>query len=381
MIKKIIRYECLVLLLFVCGCSNGFSIDRIKEVELKVVSVSPEKGERLEKLDSVNVSLSAAINPDTVNDRTFLVTSFVELDLSDSDAGDIVDKIEDEKIISLPGIFQISEDKTKVTWTPNSNLDPLARYQIILTSGIETPDYYPLNQTPGEGNTPFVSWFDLGGRLKETGEVEEGRKDGEEGVSEATSSVDYNPPESIVINELYYDSNVSDTDGNVFIELSGTPSGDISGYLIRLINGSNGQKTDEIVFSEDSLIPEDGFFVVSDSQTEGSDQTRVENSDYLDNFDPQNGPDSVQLLSPFGELVDAVGYGEGMIEVDVYGNVLYEGVPAVDAGEGFSISRIDGEDTSNNEIDFVLNESPSPGSDFVLYTEEVEEFVEDNFVF
>lgn len=379
MIKKIIKYGCLALILFIQGCSNNFSVNRVKEVELKVVSISPENGERLEKLDSVRVSLSTEINSDTVNDKTFLVTSSVELDLSNLEAEDVLDEIEDEEIVSFPGALQISEDQTEITWIPDFDLDPLAQYQIILTPGIETPDYHPLNQTPGEGNTPFMSWFDLGGRLKEVGEVEGEVKGEEEVAAEVTSGVDYSPPESVVINEIYYDSDTSDTDGNVFIELTGTPSGDLSGYLIRLINGSNGQKTDEIVFSQDSLIPEDGFFVVADTQTGSSDQTHVEEADYLDNFDPQNGPDSIQLLDPFGGLADAVGYGEGMVEVDTYGNILYEGMSAIDADGGFSISRIGGEDTNNNEIDFVLNESPSPGSDFVLYTEEAGEFVGDDF--
>jgi hypothetical protein len=87
----------------------------------------------------------------------------------------------------------------------------------------------------------------------------------------------------------------------------------------------------------------------------------VELADLIVNFDPQNGPDGVQLLDDAGVLIDAVGYGEPIVELAENGLVAYEGTPAMDVGSGMSIARVDTFDTDDNSLDFIQLEVPSPG--------------------
>lgn len=167
---------------------------------------------------------------------------------------------------------------------------------------------------------------------------------------------------SIVINELYYDAPGSDTDGVLFVELHGTPGMDLAGYQILFVNGGNGTVTDIIELPEGSTVYEDGFFVIADGRTGALDTTQVAVYDFIDNFDPQNGPDGVQLVNPQGDLLDTVVYGEGAVPLAENDLPLGEGSFAVDVAGGHSLSRYPaGFDTDDNSIDFVENSEPSPG--------------------
>jgi hypothetical protein len=155
-----------------------------------------------------------------------------------------------------------------------------------------------------------------------------------------------------LISEVYYDS-VGTDDGLSFIELYGAPGTDLGGYLLEGINGSNGDVVPSLVLA--GTIPADGFFVVADGLSDGS--TLVSQADLILNFDLQNGPDSVQLLSPNGAVVDAVGYG-----VFAAGEIFAgEGTPTVDPAAGTAIARGFADvDTDENAHDFGAA-APSPG--------------------
>jgi hypothetical protein len=168
-------------------------------------------------------------------------------------------------------------------------------------------------------------------------------------------------PAHLVLNELFYDANGDETDGQLFVELYGEEETDISDYSIVFINGSNGVVTESIELPEGSLIAPDGLFLIADKRTGTDDQTNVPNADLLDNFDPQNGPDCVQLLDHNSALLDAVGYGEPLPEVGENGLACFEGLPAIDASAGQSISRLEGSDTNDNVTDFQILETPTPG--------------------
>jgi len=155
-----------------------------------------------------------------------------------------------------------------------------------------------------------------------------------------------------LISEVYYDA-VGTDDGLSFIELYGAPGTDLGGYLLEGINGSNGDVVPSLVLA--GTIPSDGFFVVADGLSDGS--TLVSQADLILNFDLQNGPDSVQLLSPTGAIVDAVGYG-----VFAVGEIFAgEGTPTVDPAAGTAIARMFADiDTDQNAYDFGAA-APSPG--------------------
>jgi len=185
---------------------------------------------------------------------------------------------------------------------------------------------------------------------------EEGESGGDAPVSEVI-------PGTVVLNEIFYDATESDTDGHLFIELYGTPGMTLGGFKVSFVNGSDGKLYDTITLPVEAAMPVDGFYVIADAKTGESTASNVADADLIDNFDPQNGPDAVQLLDASGVLLDAVGYGEGSMAVAENGLSSFEGAPAVDAVSGQSLERREtGVDTGDNAQDFVAIESPTPGS-------------------
>lgn len=189
-------------------------------------------------------------------------------------------------------------------------------------------------------------------------------EEGEPGAS-AGSDSGVDEPEvegTVVLNEIYYDAVGSDTDGVVFVELYGTPALNIGGYRVLLVDGGDGSIDDKIVLPDGARIPADGFYLIADAVTGDPLATRVAGVDLVDNFDPQNGPDAIQLVDRDGRLVDAVAYGEGGVAVAENGLATGEGVPAPDVAGGHSLERREpGVDLGNNIEDFVDQETPTPG--------------------
>lgn len=218
----------------------------------------------------------------------------------------------------------------------------------------------------GEAGDPGPSDFDEDSETSE-GEGEEDEAESIDPEDEPTS--DENGGE-VVINELYYDAPGSDTDGVLFVELFGTPEMVLGGYQIVFINGDGGAITDLIELPAESRMGADGFFVIADGRTDMLDTTVVAGSDLIDNFDPQNGPDGVQLLDAAGRLLDSLVYGEGAVAVAENGFPLGEGSFAPDVAGGHSLSRHPaGWDSDDNAVDFVENTLPSPGTAAVTPSE------------
>ena len=156
-----------------------------------------------------------------------------------------------------------------------------------------------------------------------------------------------------VISELFYDAAGSD-DGSGFVELYGEPGTPLEGFVLEGVNGANGAVSPVLELS--GSIPEDGVWVVADLTGVGL--SFVAEADLFLNFDFQNGPDSV-VLRWGEEVVDAVGYGEfGVGEI-----FAGEGAPAPDAPAGSSLARLFADvDTDDNELDFEVLDTPTPGS-------------------
>ncbi len=167
---------------------------------------------------------------------------------------------------------------------------------------------------------------------------------------------------SVVINEIYYDAVGSDTDGLLFVELFGTPDLLIGGLKINFVDGGDGSVDDSITLPELARIGLDGYYVIADLVTGSTQVTQVAEFDLLDTFDPQNGPDAVQLLDPEGRLLDAVAYGEVPVLFAENGLSLMEGASAPDVLNGHSIERkTPGQDTDDNLMDFEDRMTPTPG--------------------
>ena len=120
--------------------------------------------------------------------------------------------------------------------------------------------------------------------------------------------------------------------------------------------------TETIEIPEGSRLRDDGLFVIADARTGSSDQTNVPDADMIDNFDPQNGPDCMQLFDAKGELLDAVGYGAPLIDIAENGSPCYEGSSAEDVGSDWSLSRFEENDSDDNAVDFLPTSPPTPGT-------------------
>jgi hypothetical protein len=147
---------------------------------------------------------------------------------------------------------------------------------------------------------------------------------------------------------------VGSDDGRTFVEIAGPPGEALSGYVLVGVNGGTGDiylTADLAAFS----IPADGVFVVADSS---GGTTSVTDADALiASLDPQNGPDSLQLLLA-GVVVDAIGYGDFTSAV-----FSGEGNPVAVPAAGSSLARRFADvDTDDNAADFLVLETPTPGS-------------------
>ncbi len=156
-----------------------------------------------------------------------------------------------------------------------------------------------------------------------------------------------------LVSEVFYDATGSDN-GLSFVELYGAAGSSLDGLVLEGVNGSNGAVGPVLPLS--GAIGSDGFFVVADDRGDGL--SDVPGADLVLNFDFQNGPDSVVLRSPQGVL-DAVGYGS-FDPGEVFAG---EGSPAPDAPADRSLARrFANADSDDNAADFVVLETPSPGS-------------------
>ncbi|HSA59515.1 MAG TPA: lamin tail domain-containing protein [bacterium] len=194
-----------------------------------------------------------------------------------------------------------------------------------------------------------------------------GNAEGEGSAAEAAGSEPVVEAEEIVgtvvLNEIFYDAVGSDTDGLLFVELYGTPGLLIGGFRVLFVDGGDGSIDDTIVLPEGERIPGDGYYVVADARTGSPDISQVPNPDLIDNFDPQNGPDAVLLTDTDGALLDAVGYGDGVVAMAENGLPAFEGQCAPDVVNGHSLERKEpGIDTGDNFSDFMESESPTPGA-------------------
>lgn len=155
-----------------------------------------------------------------------------------------------------------------------------------------------------------------------------------------------------VISEVLYDATGTDN-GNVFVELFGTPGTLLDGLLLEGVNGTDGSVYRSVLLA--GTIPADGIFVIGDDSGDGT--SLVGQADQIVDVDFQNGPDSIVLRGSSGVL-DALGYGD-------FSTAIFagEGSAAPDAASGQSLARFNPWlDSDDNLGDFRRLDVPTPGT-------------------
>ena len=398
-----------ILLAAISGC--GHSLDLPLHANLvagqpQVIAFSPAPGSEIDATAPIVVEFSTPIDEASLHKEGALVVTSDSLvpPASSSDGPAFLAALEQDPLLNIAGSWLLSPSRRVAIFTPDSPLAAGQTYSIVVSPSVMGDGNLPFNQTPGEGPTPYVASFHVaaaklsdaaaGAGAKTSGSkakkpapaptaaanpdtlAQDANPDSDPNTDEsATATTDAaapvtstpaaavnHPHGKIVINEIYYDAPTTDTDGLLFVKLFGTPGDAIGGFKIIFLNGDNGTPSDTVVLPDGALIGDDGFYVVADSRTNDLLATQVPRADFIDNFDPQNGPDSVQLVDGNGTLQDAIGYGAVPTAKSASGLPMWEGHPAVDVANGHSLSRkILGVDTDDNAADFVELTTPTPG--------------------
>ncbi|MFO1518600.1 MAG: lamin tail domain-containing protein [bacterium] len=348
---------------FLAACSGPKSgnFQSLLSTQPYVIDLSPTPYKVLKPGEKIEIEFSRPVEKPAEGSPAVMVIQGEVDPEAYKDASDLVDDVKKDNLKKVEGTLS-AESAEKITWAPTSPL-PEGSVTLVVTPALEGKDKIPFNQQPGEAPTLFFATYyttpNGGGENASDPAAAPGTPQGSGGSKPPMPSKPR--PDSLVLNEILYDASGSDTDGNEFIELYGTPNTYLDGYQVVLLNGADGAILKAITLPEGSKIPEDGLFVVADARTNQSAQSNIPHANYIDNFDPQNGPDSVQLLDTQGKLLDAVAYGTGGVELGKNGLAAGEGLPAVDVIAGHSISRVNGKDTDDNHGDFIDLETPTPG--------------------
>jgi hypothetical protein len=338
-------------LVMAAGCGMpGADFEPLYSLQPYVVSVEPTDGAEVGTRAMVAVEFSIPVDPASVGRGSLAIMRADEGD----DAASIADDLTDGDCEGARGVYEFAGGNRVAIFRAAEPYEPGAEYAVVATGGITTEDALPLNQRPGSAPEPFMSRF----------RIASGTGDGPASGGGAQGGGDAAPrdrPAFLVINEILYDVVGSDAEGDLFVELCGEAGKDVSGYRVIFINGADGAKTETIELPEGARVPDDGIFLIADSRTGEPGETDVPGADLVDNFDPQNGPDCVELVGDGEALLDALGYGSPIISPAADGSECVEGTPAMKATSGQSLSRSGCGDSGDNSADFQLLSSPTPG--------------------
>ncbi|MCC6272888.1 MAG: lamin tail domain-containing protein [Deltaproteobacteria bacterium] len=353
-LARLALIACLPLLEAACGSPTPLEFRSLLVEQPYVLTVSPADRSALPDPAEITLEFSERINLEDLSPASVALVSGLPKDEVLEDVGELIEQLESGELSSVPLQYFLEDDERRLTLAPESALAP-GVYLLAVTPRLRSVRGVPFNQRPGESPTAFLARF-------ASGDVPQSSLDPQPGGGPGPGGPVFGPaPENLVISELLYDGKLSDTDGENFIELYGTPGGDISLFQILFINGADGAETERVTLPPGSLLPEDGVFLIADLKTGSTTASKVPGADFLDQFDPQNGPDGVQLLDREGNLFDTLAYGEGIPPVAANGLPLGEGAPAPDVVAGHSLSRINGQDSQDNKQDFADMATPTPG--------------------
>ncbi len=342
-------YFILVFILSACGNSE-LQFDSQLTHQPYVIKISPDPSQLHTTLDSITITFSEELNPSSITRESL---AMISIENNTVEAKNLWDLIQTHKQAVIPGEFSLNENKREVTWH-NSQTLTQGKVAVLITPSIQSNARIPFNQHPGEKPSPLMFIFQLPTLLHSS-------PDASPSSTPSTPSIPLQRPSFLIIHELLYDAIESDSDGHEFIELYGEPEKDLTGYQIVFVNGSDGSILDTITIPDGKKTQSNGLFLIADARTNLSNQSFVSTPDLIDNFDPQNGPDALQILDDQGHLLDSLSYGTGGISTARNGLACGEGSPALDVSAGHSLSRTNGLDTNDNSQDFTDLQTPSPG--------------------
>lgn len=337
-----------------CGTPSPLEFHSLLLEQPYVLEVRPTDRAALPDAAEIELEFSERIALDSLDGSAVALVSGLPKEEVLADAEELAEQLASGELPSVPLQYFLEDDERRLTLAPAADLEA-GVYLLVVTPRLRSVRGLPFNQRPGESPASFVARYTYGDVPLTSLDPLPGGETGPGGP------VFGPPPETLVISELLYDGKLSDTDGENFIELYGTPGSDIGLYQILFINGADGAETERITLPAGSLLPDDGIFLIADLKTGSTTASNVSGADFLDQFDPQNGPDGVQLLNREGNLVDTLAYGEGLPPVAANGLPLGEEAPAPDVVAGHSLSRINGQDSQDNTQDFVDMTTPTPG--------------------
>ncbi|MBU1700168.1 MAG: lamin tail domain-containing protein [Candidatus Eisenbacteria bacterium] len=169
---------------------------------------------------------------------------------------------------------------------------------------------------------------------------------------ESTAVCSIDGESRVVINEIFYDPQGSDT-GKEYVELfnAGLSSIVLDDIILESGNGARPESWSVEWAAPSNLVLDPGAFLWIGGVPEGYSGS----PDFETTLHLQNGPDAARVRRG-DEVIDLVGWG--VLEYPVY----YEGLPAPDLPSGEALGRMpDGNDTGDNSRDFQALSSPSPG--------------------
>lgn len=364
--KRVAVLPVVAAVLCSCGGADLSLPDSLFARLPRVVAIEPTDGATVSAGALVAVEFSEPIEPSSVDPSTLAILR----EEAGATPADLVRAVVEGEARGIDGVYEFAGAGRVALFRPRAPYEAGATYRVIATGGIMSVDMLPLAKNPGRAEDAYVSAF----TVERDGASDAGDGPGSSGsTGGAGEAPDASPPggqsdpgvprpDALVINEILYDVPGDDTNGVLFVELLGDAGTSVGDYRVVFVNGDNGATTEEIKIPAGALISADGIFLIADAKTGQGGVSFVAGADLIDNFDPQNGPDCVQLLDDSGRLLDALGYGTPITSPTESGLACVEGTPAPKAPSASSLSRTNGIDTDDNTTDFRSSSTPSPGS-------------------